>query len=103
MKTVGVKELKDRLSTYLKLVKNGDTVLVTERNHIIAEIRQPVPADNVQDTRLEEYLAAEERKGGIVRAKRKISIIDSFVKKGRKKKPLINWKESYMEVRSDRF
>lgn len=39
MKAVGVKILKARLSEYLRLVKNGETVLVTERDEVIAELR----------------------------------------------------------------
>lgn len=39
MKAIGVKELKARLSEYLRLVKAGETVLVTERNEVVAEMR----------------------------------------------------------------
>lgn len=39
MKAVGVKVLKARLSEYLRLVKKGETVFVTERDEIIAELR----------------------------------------------------------------
>lgn len=39
MKAVGVKELKARLSEYIRLVKAGETILVTERNDVVAELR----------------------------------------------------------------
>lgn len=39
MKAIGVKELKARLSEYLRLVKAGETILVTERNEVVAEMR----------------------------------------------------------------
>jgi len=39
MKAVGVKVLKARLSEYLRLVKTGETVLVTERDEVVAELR----------------------------------------------------------------
>lgn len=39
MKVVGIKKLKARLSEYLRLVKGGETVLVTEREEVVAEIR----------------------------------------------------------------
>ncbi len=39
MKAVGVKSLKAKLSEYLRLVKAGETVLVTERDQVIAEIK----------------------------------------------------------------
>lgn len=41
MKAVAVKELKDRLSAYLREVKNGEVVLVTDRGQVVAELRQP--------------------------------------------------------------
>lgn len=43
MKTVGVRDLKNKLSKYLSLVKDGETVLVTDHGEVIAEIRQPSP------------------------------------------------------------
>jgi len=36
MQSIGVKELKNRLTHYLKLVRNGDQVIVTERGNPIA-------------------------------------------------------------------
>lgn len=41
MRVVGVRELKNRLSEYLRLVKRGEQVLVTEHGVVIAELRQP--------------------------------------------------------------
>jgi len=41
VKTVGVKELKNRLSEYLRDVRRGTRVLVTDRNEVVAEFRQP--------------------------------------------------------------
>jgi antitoxin (DNA-binding transcriptional repressor) of toxin-antitoxin stability system len=41
VRSVGVKELKDSLSAYLRGVKEGEIVLVTERSEVIAEIQQP--------------------------------------------------------------
>jgi antitoxin (DNA-binding transcriptional repressor) of toxin-antitoxin stability system len=41
MKAVGVRELKNRLSEYLRLVRNGETVLVTDRGAVIAELGPP--------------------------------------------------------------
>lgn len=39
MKAVGVKELKARLSEYIRYVKAGEAVLVTERGDVVAELR----------------------------------------------------------------
>jgi antitoxin (DNA-binding transcriptional repressor) of toxin-antitoxin stability system len=39
MKSVGVKQLKSRLSEYLRLVRSGETVFVTDRDEVVAELR----------------------------------------------------------------
>ena len=53
MKAVGVKILKAKLSEYLRLVKAGETVLVTERDEVIAELhpasRQRLPVTTLED------------------------------------------------------
>jgi len=41
MKAVGIRELKNRLSEYLRLVQGGEEVLVTDRGEVVAELRQP--------------------------------------------------------------
>ena len=41
MKAVGIKVLKAKLSQYVRLVKSGETVLVTERNEVVAELCPP--------------------------------------------------------------
>lgn len=39
MKVVGIKQLKAKLSEYVRLAKAGETVLVTERDEVVAELR----------------------------------------------------------------
>lgn len=41
MYTVGVRELKNRLSAFLRQVRAGESVLVTDRGEVIAEISPP--------------------------------------------------------------
>lgn len=41
LKTVGVKDLKNNLSAYLREVRRGTRVLVTDRNAIVAELHEP--------------------------------------------------------------
>jgi antitoxin (DNA-binding transcriptional repressor) of toxin-antitoxin stability system len=41
VKAVAIKELKNRLSAYLREVSNGEVVLVTDRGRVVAELRQP--------------------------------------------------------------
>ena len=38
MQAVNIKELKSRLSSYLRLVRGGETFLVTDRNHVVARL-----------------------------------------------------------------
>ena len=49
MTTVGVKELKARLSEYLRAVKRGETVIVTEHDRVIAELHAPRTDRNAVD------------------------------------------------------
>lgn len=67
MKSVGVKQLKSRLSEYLRLVRSGETVLVTDRDEVIAELRparrQPAPVDA-----LDELLDSLAERGEVTRA-----------------------------------
>jgi len=41
MKTVGVRELKNRLSEYLREVRRGEHILVTDRGEVIGELSPP--------------------------------------------------------------
>jgi antitoxin (DNA-binding transcriptional repressor) of toxin-antitoxin stability system len=41
MKAVGVRELKARLSSYLREVRAGEVILVTDRHEVVAELRAP--------------------------------------------------------------
>jgi len=43
LRVVGVKELKNNLSYHLREVKAGATILVSDRNIVVAELRQPSP------------------------------------------------------------
>lgn len=51
MRAVGLKVLKNKLSEYVRLVAGGETVLVTDRDRVVAELvppregRSPVLAD----------------------------------------------------------
>ena len=41
MKTVGLRELKNRLSEYVREVRSGEAVLVTDRGEVVAELVPP--------------------------------------------------------------
>jgi antitoxin (DNA-binding transcriptional repressor) of toxin-antitoxin stability system len=41
MKTIGIRDLKSRLSQILREVAAGDLYLVTDRGRVVAELRRP--------------------------------------------------------------
>ena len=41
MKAVGLKTLKNRLSEYVRMAANGEVILVTDRDHVVAELTPP--------------------------------------------------------------
>jgi antitoxin (DNA-binding transcriptional repressor) of toxin-antitoxin stability system len=41
MRAVGLKTLKNKLSEYVRLAGNGETVLVTDRDRVVAELSPP--------------------------------------------------------------
>jgi len=43
MRSVGIKVLKNKLSEYVRLATGGETVLVTDRDRVVAEIGPPRP------------------------------------------------------------
>jgi antitoxin (DNA-binding transcriptional repressor) of toxin-antitoxin stability system len=43
MRSVGLKVLKNKLSEYVRLAAGGETVLVTDRDRVVAEIVPPRP------------------------------------------------------------
>jgi antitoxin (DNA-binding transcriptional repressor) of toxin-antitoxin stability system len=51
MKAVGIKVLKNRLSEYVRLASGGETIIVTDRDRVVAELvppregRSPIIAD----------------------------------------------------------
>jgi antitoxin (DNA-binding transcriptional repressor) of toxin-antitoxin stability system len=56
LKTVGIKELKNSLSAYLREVRGGATVLITDRNDIVAELHEPYSRTNVADSSINPLL-----------------------------------------------
>ena len=41
MQTVGLSELKNRLSQYIRRVRDGQPAIVTDRGQVVAELRPP--------------------------------------------------------------
>lgn len=59
-KTVGTRELKTRLGTYLRWVRGGATLIVTKRGRPVAELRPISPSRDDLDAVLREMLALGE-------------------------------------------
>ena len=69
---VGKKQLKNRLSYYLRRVADGEAVQVTDRGRVIAEITSKVGAGDDE----ERHLARLEEEGILTRPKRARRIPD---------------------------
>lgn len=61
MATVGIRELKNHLSKYVRQAEGGDVVVVTDRGRIVAELRPPAE----RRTDIHPGLLEMERKGQI--------------------------------------
>jgi antitoxin (DNA-binding transcriptional repressor) of toxin-antitoxin stability system len=48
MREVGIRELKNRLSEYIRLVREGEVVMVTDRGEVVAELRAPEPVSELE-------------------------------------------------------
>jgi antitoxin (DNA-binding transcriptional repressor) of toxin-antitoxin stability system len=68
MRAVGIKQLKAKLSEYLRLVKSGETILVTERETVIAELRPSQRQPLAAAERLEDVFDALAESGELSRA-----------------------------------
>ncbi|MEK7766400.1 MAG: type II toxin-antitoxin system prevent-host-death family antitoxin [bacterium] len=63
MKSVGIKNLKNRLSEYVKMAAAGEVVLVTDRDRVVAEL---VPPGADRSSRIHDALLAEAVREGWV-------------------------------------
>lgn len=66
MRVVGIKVLKDQLSAFLRVAAAGETVLVTDRGRVVAELIPPRAQDH--DPPVAQRLAELERQGLLVAA-----------------------------------
>ena len=63
MRSVGLKVLKNKLSEYVRLVGNGESVLVTDRDRVVAEL---IPPRETRSPLLSDALLAEAVRQGWV-------------------------------------
>jgi len=69
MKSVGIKALKNELSHYLRLVREGELIFITDRDEIIAELRQPSTAYASSVSKFDSFMAEITNKGEGSKAK----------------------------------
>jgi len=67
MKAVGIKQLKARLSEYVRHVRAGETILVTDRDEVVAELR-PARRQAHRAEDIDEVLESLAAAGEITRA-----------------------------------
>lgn len=63
MRAVGLKVLKNKLSEYVRLAANGERILVTDRDRVVAELVAP---DMHRSEYVHDALLAEAVRAGIV-------------------------------------
>ncbi|HUI17459.1 MAG TPA: prevent-host-death protein [Alphaproteobacteria bacterium] len=93
MLSVGLKVLKNRLSEYIRLAAGGETVLVTDRDRVVAEI---VPPQAGRSPLLADALLAEAVRAGW--------LTPPAVAGGPPppRKPIMRFRELMRELRHDR-
>lgn len=67
MRTVGLKTLKNKLSEYVRMAAAGETVQVTDRNRVVAELVPPRPTERPLSR--EEFRAKGIKEGWLTPAK----------------------------------
>ena len=82
MKTVGSRELKNRLGRYLGLVGKGEMFIVTDRGKPVAHLVPPV-AKREDKVGLEDVLAQLEAEGHLRRGNGKYATFKPIRKKGK--------------------
>jgi prevent-host-death family protein len=71
MRAAGIREIKNRLSEFLRLVADGETVLVTDRGRVVAQLAPP-PAVGVPALTEDEALARLAAAGKVRMPRRRI-------------------------------
>lgn len=69
MKSVGIRNLRDSLSKYIALVKDGESILVTDHNEIVAEI-VPYDKDLSAAVPLNDYIEDQVKRGVMISSSR---------------------------------
>ncbi len=93
MRAVGLKVLKNRLSEYVRMAANGETVLVTDRERVVAEF---VPPREGAGASVADAQRAELVRRGILTPARVRS------SEPPPRKPVMSWEELERQIAADR-
>jgi antitoxin (DNA-binding transcriptional repressor) of toxin-antitoxin stability system len=93
MRSVGLKVLKNKLSEYVRLAEHGETVLVTDRDRVVAEL---VPPETHRSPLLADALLAEAVRQGRITP----PALSSAAPPPRK--PVMSFRELLRELDQDR-
>jgi len=92
-KAVGARELKLRLGKYLALVRQGRTLVITDRGQPIAKLSPLAPPKSDMEAALEKLYAA----GSVTRPKGKLAPMQPL------NVPGVSLSDAVIEDREDRF
>ena len=93
MRAVGLKVLKNKLSEYVRLAARGETVLITDRDAVVAEIVPPHPG---RSPMLADAWLAEAVRSGWITPPALAS--DASIPR----KPILSFHELMKEIEADR-
>ncbi|MCW7471556.1 type II toxin-antitoxin system Phd/YefM family antitoxin [Leptospira kanakyensis] len=101
MISVGIRELKSHLSQYIELVKNGENVLITEHNRVVAELKYPGKEES--NNNIQKILNKLANEGKLIPAKRKSTQISKIQKQNLNQKKQGDWWAIYQDSKEDKF
>jgi len=78
MKVAGIRELKNKLSQYLRMVAEGEVVLVSDRGEVVAQLAPPPTSALKAEDKLAHNIARLERSGAITRARGQLTLGAGF-------------------------
>jgi prevent-host-death family protein len=93
MRSVGIKELKNKLSAYVRIAASGERIVVTERGHAVAEL---VPS------RSQGAMTPDEKWADLVRRGIVTPATDKSGTPPPKPPPVATWSELAEELARDR-
>jgi antitoxin (DNA-binding transcriptional repressor) of toxin-antitoxin stability system len=93
MRAVGLKVLKNRLSEFVRLAASGETILVTDRERVVAELTPP--RDGRSDMARDALLADAIRKGWLTPA---LGQSDASIPR----LPVARFEQLLLEIEADR-